>query len=79
MARAIFRASINGPTPNNKQAELSKVLLAAHFRKIGTASYEGEFARYRDALAAVSVGIAFLNALPNEYELDHLWTYVDRT
>lgn len=79
MARAIIRASINGPTPNSKQQELRKVLSGAGFRKIGTAAYEGRFPTPADAFAAVQDGMAFLEALPPGYEIDHLWVYLDRT
>ena len=77
MARAIVRTSINGPSPNNQQAQLRKKLESAGFTKIGTGAYEGEFPTTRDALGALRVATDFLDSLPAGFNVDHLWTYLD--
>jgi len=77
MARALLRSSINGPSPNNQQHLLRAQLEYVGFARIGTGSYEGDFATYEDALAGLQAGIDFLANLPAGFRLDHLWIYVD--
>jgi hypothetical protein len=77
MARLIVRTSINGPSPNNKQQELRKLLTQFGFSRIGTGAYEGELPSDAAAYAALHAALDFLEALPAGFSLDHLWVYVD--
>lgn len=77
MARAIFRSSVNGPSPNNIQLQLRKELEAVGFIRIGTGCYEGEFDTDEEALEATMVGIDFLARLPAGFRVDHMWVYLD--
>lgn len=77
MARAIFRTSINGPSPNNQQAQLRKRLESVGFVRIGTGAYEGDFPSKREALQALPLAYDHLDAMPPEFDIDHIWTYVD--
>lgn len=77
MARAIIRTSINGPSPNSQQAQLRTRLEKAGFQRIGTGAYEGEFPSKREALAALRIAFDFLDAMHPDWDIDHLWSYVD--
>lgn len=77
MARAILRTSINGPSPNNQQQQLRTRLQRVGFQRIGTGAYEGEFPSKREALEALRIAYEFLDSMPPEFDIDHLWTYVD--
>lgn len=77
MARAIIRVSINGPSPNNQQQQLRTRLERNGFVRIGTGAYEGDFPSKREALAALRIAYDFLDAMHPDWDIDHLWTYVD--
>ncbi|WP_252974239.1 hypothetical protein [Janibacter melonis] len=78
MARILIRASINGPSPNTKQQDLRKILERNGLRRIGTGAYEGSMSM-AGAYAVLGLALEFFKGLPEGFELDHLWTYVDQT
>lgn len=77
MARAILRTSINGPHPNNQQQQLRTRLERVGFVRVGTGAYEGDFPSKREALAALRVALDFLDGMHPDWDIDHLWVYVD--
>lgn len=78
MARLILRMSINGPSPNNKMAELRKLLESHGVVRIGTAAFEGSFPYEVDAFNAVNDVMSYIANLPPGFKLDHMWTYIDQ-